>query len=79
MAQTFAAQDLMLNGKQNPTLANYSRRYWGQLVRISWLAPDIIGSIIDGTQPVDLTGRKLTRANAIPLDWPSQRKMFGFA
>ncbi len=79
VAQAFAAQDLLFQGKQNPALANYSRRYLGQLVRISWLAPDIIASIMDGTQPVDLTGRKLTRANAIPLDWPSQRKMFGFA
>ncbi|MEW4466326.1 recombinase family protein [Parasphingorhabdus sp. JC815] len=78
VAQAFAAQDLLLNGKENPALAKYSRRYLGQLVRISWLAPDIIASIMDGTQPADLTGRKLTRANAIPLDWPSQRKMFGF-
>ena len=79
VAQAFAAQDLLLTGKPNPALSDYSRRYLGQLVRISWLAPDIIGAIMDGTQPVDLTGRKLTRANAIPLDWPSQRKMFGFA
>ena len=79
VAQAFAAQELLLTGKPNPALSDYSRRYLGQLVRISWLAPDIIGAIMDGTQPVDLTGRKLTRANAIPLDWPSQRKMFGFA
>jgi site-specific DNA recombinase len=79
VAQAFAAQGFLLTGKPNPALSDYSRRYLGQLVRISWLAPDIIGSIMDGTQPVDLTGRKLTRANAIPLDWPSQRNMFGFA
>jgi site-specific DNA recombinase len=79
VAQAFAAQDLVLNGNSNPALSDYSRRYLGQLVRISWLAPDIIAAIMDGTQPVNLTGRKLTRANAIPLDWPSQRKMFGFA
>jgi site-specific DNA recombinase len=79
VAQAFAAQDLLLTGEPNPALSDYSRRYLGQLVRISWLAPDIIAAIMDGTQPVNLTGRKLTRANAIPLDWPSQRKMFGFA
>lgn len=79
IAQAFAAQDLLLTGKPNLALSDYSRRYLGQLVRISWLAPDIIAAIMDGTQPVDLTGRNLTRANAIPLDWPSQRKMFGFA
>jgi len=79
VAQAFAAQDLLLTGTPNPVLSDYSRRYLGQLVRISWLAPDIIGAIMDGTHPVNLTGRKLTRANAIPLDWPSQRQMFGFA
>ncbi len=79
VAQAVAAQDLLLTGTPNPALSDYSSRYLGQLVRISWLAPDIIGAIMDGTQPVNLTGRKLTRANAIPLDWPSQRKMFGFA
>tara|TARA_R110000824_G_scaffold11746_12_gene51556 strand:- start:28221 stop:28535 length:315 start_codon:yes stop_codon:yes gene_type:complete len=79
VAQAFAAQDLLLTGKPNPALSDYSRRYLGQLVRISWLEPDIIATIMDGTQPVDLTGRKLTRANAIPLGRPSQRKMFGFA
>jgi site-specific DNA recombinase len=79
VAQAFAAKELLLTGTPNPALSDYSRRYLGQLVRISWLAPDIIGAIMDGTQPANLTGRKLTRANAIPLDWPSQRKMFGFA
>ena len=62
VAQAFAAQDLLLTGKPNPALSNYSHRYLGQLVHISWLAPDIIGAIMDGTQPVDLTGRKFTRA-----------------
>lgn len=79
IAQAFAAQELLLTGKPCPAISDYSRRYLGQLVRISWLAPDIIAAIMDGTQPVDLTGRKLTRANAVPLDWPSQRKIFGFA
>ena len=78
VAQAFAAQDHMLGNKPNSAIVHYSRRYLGQLVRISWLAPDIIAAIMDGTQPPELTGRKLTRANSIPLDWPSQRKMFGF-
>jgi len=39
----------------------------------------MINAILNGTQPPQLTGRRLIRANAIPLDWPSQRTMFGFA
>ncbi|GAB5488764.1 MAG: hypothetical protein Pars2KO_23340 [Parasphingorhabdus sp.] len=50
-----------------------------QLVRLCFMAPDIISAIVDGTQPPDLTGRKIMGINKIPLDWAGQRKMFGFA
>ena len=57
---------------------NYSERYLARVARISWVAPDIIVAMIEGTQPPKLTSRRLIRANAIPLDWASQRAMFGF-
>lgn len=79
VAQAFAAQNHLLGKERHPEIENLSKRYTERLIRISWLAPDIIASVMDGTQPHDLTGRKLTRTNAIPLDWPSQRKLFGFA
>ena len=60
-------------------VAHYSTRHLNQLVRLSYLAPDIIAAIINGTQPPELTGRQIMRKNNIPLDWPSQRIMFGFA
>jgi len=49
-----------------------------RLVRLNYLAPDIITSILDGTQPNDLTARKLMQHD-IPMDWTLQRKVFGFA
>jgi len=79
VAQGFAARDYLITGSLHPSIREYSPRYLKGLARISWLAPDMIGAILDGTQPPQLTGRRLMRANAIPLDWPSQRKMFGFA
>lgn len=51
---------------------------FARLVRLNYLAPDIITSILDGTQPTDLTARKLMQHD-IPMDWTLQRKMFGFA
>ena len=48
-----------------------------RLVRLNYLAPDIIASILDGTQPSDLTGIKLL-ATDLPLDWTLQRRMLGF-
>lgn len=49
------------------------------IVRLSWLAPDIIGAIADGTQPRGLTKQKLLTLTNLPLDWPSQRLALGYA
>ncbi|MGE3744787.1 MAG: recombinase family protein [Sphingomonadaceae bacterium] len=79
VAQAFAARDYHMDGTRHPCIATYSERYLARVARISWLAPDMIIALLDGTQPPQLTGRRLIRANAIPLDWPSQRAMFGFS
>ncbi|NRD90181.1 hypothetical protein C8024_12985 [Sphingopyxis sp. BSNA05] len=78
IAHAFAAQDLMLSGKPSAMIAEYSSRHLQQLTRLSYLAPDIITAIIDGTQPVDLTGRKILRIGSVPLCWAAQRKLLGF-
>lgn len=57
----------------------YSREYFGVLLRISYLAPDIIAAILDGRQPVQLNRQRLARATNLPVDWQGQRQMLGFA
>ena len=47
------------------------------LVRLNYLAPDIIGSILDGTQPSGLDCRTLMSAE-LPIDWALQRRLLGF-
>jgi len=79
VAQAFAARDFLMSGTPHPQIETYSQRYLARVARICSLAPDMITAMLDGTQPPQLTGRRLIRANAIPLDWPSQRTMFGFA
>lgn len=78
IAHAFAAQDFLVRGTSSPMVNHYKQRHLQQLVRLSYMAPDIISAIVDGTQPPDLTGRKIMRINKIPLDWAGQRKMFGF-
>ncbi|HEX3422285.1 MAG TPA: hypothetical protein VHS33_02630, partial [Sphingomicrobium sp.] len=58
--------------------SNYSKRHLWQLLRVSWLAPDITAAIIEGRQPATLTGRRLLRAPDVPLSWQDQRRYFGF-
>lgn len=78
IAHAFAAQDQIVRGISSPMVADYSNRHLQQLTRLSYLAPDIISAIVDGTQPVDLTGRKLLRMGNLPLCWTEQRAALGF-
>jgi site-specific DNA recombinase len=51
--------------------------YFSRLIRLNYLAPDIVAAIADGTQPPGLD-RKTLASSHIPLDWAVQRRMFGF-
>ena len=44
-----------------------------RLIRLAFLASDIVESIIEGRQPSELTAEALTRHTALPIDWRSQR------
>lgn len=57
----------------------FSRRptFISRALRLNYLAPDIIASIVDGRQPPDLTRKKLLNSS-IPMDWSQQRALFGF-
>ena len=50
---------------------------FARLIRINYLAPDIVTSVFDGTQPPELTRQILLNSN-IPIDWAIQRKLYGF-
>ncbi len=71
ISHAFAAQDHQIQNIPQPMVAHYSSRHLNQLVRLSFLAPDIIAAIINGTQPPALTGSQIMGKNNIPLDWAS--------
>jgi site-specific DNA recombinase len=56
-----------------------SRSYFTRVVRLSYLAPDIIQAILEGRQPLDLTAEKLLAHSRLPLAWHDQRTVLGFA
>jgi DNA invertase Pin-like site-specific DNA recombinase len=56
-----------------------SPSYFTRLVRLSYLAPDIIQAILDGRQPRNLTPDKLVAHSRLPLAWHDQRTALGFA
>jgi site-specific DNA recombinase len=57
---------------------SYSTEHAADLLKVSYLAPDIIAAILDGRQPAGLTRTKLIRWPGLPMDWSQQRIVLGF-
>ena len=69
------------NGKSLSEIAAIEGKntdYFSVLVKLGYLAPDIVSDIVQGKQPVSLTRQKLARIRALPLDWAAQRLQLGF-
>ncbi len=49
------------------------------LIRLSYLAPDIVRALLEGRQPIELTPTRLLRLSKdLPHDWSEQRHVLGF-
>lgn len=44
----------------------------------TFLAPDIIRAIMNGTQPIHINNNFIKRHSPLPLDWHEQRRLLGF-
>ena len=81
-ARRFNAALLNSDGMPFSALAKregVSPSYFTRLVRLSYLAPNIIQGILDGRQPRHLTADKLLAHSRLPLAWHDQRTTLGFA
>lgn len=52
--------------------AGIGRSYFTRILRLNFLAPEIVTAILDGRQPSQLTAKHLTRNSRLANDWPSQ-------
>ena len=52
--------------------------YFTRIVRLTYLSPDIVDSIVDGRQPTHLTTTRLMQIGDLPVDWAGQRRQLGF-
>lgn len=50
---------------------------FAKLVRLNYLAPDIVAAVLDGDQPKGITRKKLMQVD-LPTDWVLQRRLLGF-
>ena len=77
------AQRLVFDNRDKPIselARTFGRRSQSfvRLVRLNYLAPDIVASILDGGQPKGLTRKSLMKVD-LPVDWILQRKLLGYA
>ena len=72
-------QDKSLTLDEIAKSENIVPSYATRLFRLTLLAPDIISAILGGTQPPELTARRLMDDTRLPLDWTEQRRSLGFA
>jgi site-specific DNA recombinase len=83
VAKAFAARTAVeaepVDPKELAITMGQDKDYFARLVRLGYLAPDIISAILDGRQPATLTRRRLARVSKLPMDWAEQRQLLGFA
>jgi len=52
-----------------------SYRFVGKIVRLAFLAPEIVEAIGEGRQPPELSAELLTKHLQLPLDWNDQKRL----
>jgi hypothetical protein len=57
-----------------------SGSYASRIIRLAFLAPDMLSAIMEGRQPKDLTAIRLLQecCRGLPVDWQQQRSVLGF-
>ncbi len=59
--------------------AGVSPSYFTRVLRLSFLAPDIVKAILSGRQPLQLTAKHLMSQSRLAKAWPGQLAQLGIA
>jgi site-specific DNA recombinase len=84
MREAFAIRNWLLSGSDDSIEAMSGRLGMNKarltsLVRLCYLAPDIVRSILEGRQPPELSPtRLLSLSKDLPHEWSDQRRFLGF-
>jgi site-specific DNA recombinase len=85
IGEAFAIQKQLLSGSDASIEAMSGRLGMNKcrltsLIRLSHLAPEIVGALLAGRHPIELTPTRLLRLSKnLPHDWKEQRRFLGFA
>jgi hypothetical protein len=50
----------------------------GRVLRLAFLAPDIVEAILEGAQPATLSTKRQLLHQNLPFRWSDQRRLLGF-
>jgi len=81
LAKALEWNQLLISGEASSMAAlakreGVTQRYISHLLKLAYLAPDIMAAILKGLIPYDLTLTRLKKG--LPLNWAEQRKTLGF-
>lgn len=81
-----AHQDLgMLMRSEGKTMtqlaqeAGVTRSYFSRILRLSFLAPEIVTTILQNRHPIDLTAKRLANDIHLPVAWDAQKALLGIS
>ena len=80
LLRTYAIRDRLLEEPSLPLKViaaeeGISSSYVTRLLRLAFLAPDIVTAILNGRHPPQLTANRLMDDTRLPLDWTAQREL----
>ena len=55
-----------------------TRHFVGSIIRLAFLAPEIVELIAQGKQPPELSTELLTKRTSLPIDWDDQKRLLSF-
>ena len=82
LARAYRYNDMVMRsaGKTMGQLAAEAgvvRSYFTRILRLSFLAPDIVKAILRDRHPIELTAKRLANELRLPIAWDEQRALLG--
>ncbi len=59
--------------------AGISAAWITKVLRLQFLAPELVKMILAGTQPPQISAAAVTKSGVLPIDWSEQHRFFGLA
>jgi hypothetical protein len=80
IARAYRWFDELVSGKAKSLNAiaareGVTRHFVGAIVRLAFLAPEIVELIAQGKQPPELSAELLTKRTNLPIDWDDQKRL----